>query len=75
MPAQHDPMPPPGPTDHYPDIRGVGPEEKTQDAVVRIAEALEGLLLEVRTIRAQMGFPEPQRPAPPAPEWPPKVET
>ncbi|WP_207479233.1 hypothetical protein [Arenibaculum pallidiluteum] len=75
MSNPRDQMPPAGPTDAYPDIRGAGPEETTQDAIVRIAAALEGLLLEVRGIRAHLGVPEPKPPKAPTPEWPPKVET
>lgn len=75
MADRRDEMPPPGPTDFYPDIRGAGLEERIQDSLGRIAEALEGLLAEMRQVRAHLGAPAPGREGPPPPEWPPRVET
>ncbi|HEV7370474.1 hypothetical protein [Arenibaculum sp.] len=79
MADDRDEMPPPGPNDFYPDIRSAGPEEQRAESLGRIAAALEGLLAEIREIRAHLGAPRPgSGEAPPgpgggeAPEWPPR---
>jgi hypothetical protein len=71
MPDERDEMPPAGPTGYYPDIRGAGPEQGGQIALERIATALEGLLAEIREIRAHLGAPQPGSDRPPPPSWPP----
>lgn len=73
MPDDRDEMPPPGPTDFYPDIRGAGPEQGSQMALERIATALEALVAEIREIRAHLGAPQPGSDRQPPP-WPPGRE-
>lgn len=72
MTDDRDETPPPGPTDFYPDIRATGPEEQRSESLGRIAAALEGLLAEIREIRAHLGAPRPGSGETP-PEWPPRT--
>lgn len=73
MPEERDEMSPPGPTGHYPDIPGAGPGEGNRMALDRIASALEGLLGEIREIRAHLGAPQPGSDRS-SPDWPPGRE-
>jgi hypothetical protein len=66
-------MPPAGPTDFPPDIRPAGAGERRSEALDRIAAALEGLLAEIREIRAHLGAPRPGGGEAP-PEWPPRTD-